>query len=599
MKAILTLVLSFCFLQVHANPVFTKLVEVNSLWKEQQDVRSLPDYSDKSETEWIRQHLTLVEQTLRSREVSHLTPQQRQNRLRALDNLHQYMLAGAFPVNDDYSYRTPIFIDKHDNFCAVGYLVKASGNEQVSRMIASKTNLAYVREMNYPELTSWANEYGFTTDELAWIQPAYPPTRKAEPVGKGTDGEVFELFPDNGNNKLYVGGLFSTVDSTVSASNIAYLTESNGNYTWHNMGTGVNGPVYAIAEHNGKIFVAGSFTMAGSANVSNVAYWDGNTWHDAACLNGVVKDLLVFNNELYAAGQFDVCASLSDVNFAKWNGSLWQPIDGLMGVVNTMEVMNGSILLGGNFTYGAAGKNVVKWTPGNGFEAFANSIANEVRDFEWWADTVYAACKRTDANDSLLFLKLKNNSWESGLIYPVKGDYTFNSLCLMDNTLQVGGEFELPVLIGTPVFNSWNLTPPYAPSSNNYFSVDSAVNKLVMFKGTMYAGGKFNVGYSWPPTSLNGMAKVVSTTGIQDVPGTDLSFSIYPNPAASGGWITVDNNFKATRFVLRDINGKTVAVQPLSHTSQQVTLPAMAAGVYLGEVSNNQGQKVTKKMVIE
>src|SRR5690606_37189284 len=168
---------------------------------------------------------------------------------RALDHLHAYMLAGAFPQNEDYTYRTPIFIDKHDNFCAVGYLVKATGYEQVSRMIAAKINLAYVREMDYPELFAWAKDYGFTVDELAWIQPTYGPSAPAFVIGQGTDGPVMEMYVGTGD-KLYVGGNFTNVNINTAAASIAYITESGNVDTWHTMGNGVNGTVLAIAEYN-------------------------------------------------------------------------------------------------------------------------------------------------------------------------------------------------------------------------------------------------------------------------------------------------------------------------------------------------------------
>ncbi|MBW7914270.1 MAG: hypothetical protein H3C54_11390, partial [Taibaiella sp.] len=221
MKTIVTLLL-LCITYTgfgKSKPAYEKLCEVNKCWTEQPDVNQLayPEYDNRSEHEWIRTHLSLVEQTLRARSTSHLSAQQQANRLNALAHLNQYWHEGNFPVNDQYNYRTPIFIDKYDNFCAVGYLVKATGFEQVSRKIAAQTNLAYVREMNYPELFAWATEYGFTVDELAWIQPGYGWVSYAKPMGKGTDGEVYELYVDKAGDKLYVGGNFGKVDSTIVA----------------------------------------------------------------------------------------------------------------------------------------------------------------------------------------------------------------------------------------------------------------------------------------------------------------------------------------------------------------------------------------------
>src|ERR1043165_9684973 len=121
-------------LQSFGNPVLNKLCVINRCWAEQKNIQniSFPGNFSGNSKEWIQLHLSLVEQVLRSRSMSSLDPVQKQNRLACLDHLHAYWQAGRFPQNEDYTYRTPIFIDKHDNFCAVGYLVKASGHEDVS-----------------------------------------------------------------------------------------------------------------------------------------------------------------------------------------------------------------------------------------------------------------------------------------------------------------------------------------------------------------------------------------------------------------------------------------------------------------------------------
>lgn len=308
---------------------FRKLAEVNSCWKEQSHsvIANLPDYKGGSETEWIQIHLSLVEQVLRNKSTANLSASQKAHRTEALQHLNEYWRRAAFPQNEDYAIRLPIFIDKHDNFCAVGYLIKSTGHEDISRKISANTNLAYVREMNYPELNQWAADYGFTTDELAWIQPGYAPVHHAKALGKGVNGVVHEMFADDAEGKLYVGGAFTIADSSLATNNIAYVTEAAGVYIWHTMGAGFNGPVYAIAKHDNKIFAAGAFTMSGDSAVNNVAYWDGNEWRSAGCIFGTVKDLLEHGGNLYAAGDFDVCAALSEVNFARWQDDLyWQQI---------------------------------------------------------------------------------------------------------------------------------------------------------------------------------------------------------------------------------------------------------------------------------
>lgn len=585
---------------------FKKLAEVNACWKQQPDIAmsALPVFPDLSETGWIRLHLALVEKTLRNRATPSLTALQRANRMIALNHLHEYWMSGRFPQNEDYTYRTPIFIDKHNTFCAVGYLVKASGQEDISRRISAKTNLAYVKEMNYPELDQWATSNGFTKDELAWIQPGYPPSQQAMAVGGGVDGEVQELYADPTGGKLYVGGTFVNVDGTIEANNIAYVTEQNNVYTWHSMSGGTNGPVYAIASFDNKIFVAGHFSEAGGQSANNVAYWDGTAWHAAGCTFGTIYDLVVYKNELYACGAFDVCAAMSDVNVAKWNGTLWQQMPGLIGRVNTMEVAGDDLLLGGAFLYGTDTADVVKWNAGQYYHAFGNSIQNEVKDFEWYKDTLYAACKQTSPiqlNSSLF--QFIGGSW-------VAPDYTlwgfssadgapaFNSLCVDNSNLMIGGNFNYTPGVGIFAANCVALEQS-AFNNANWFLVDSAINKLTLFKGALFAGGKFKYGGGMSGTVLNGMARRAATTGIHDIVN-DYKLNIFPNPV-DGREVFIENDFEANRVMLTDISGRLLLIAPLqmSSSKQKISLPYLAPGLYLLNISNSKGERAVKKMIVK
>ena len=73
----------------------------------------------------IQTHLKYVERLLRSKNVSNLTEEQQENRLKMLDLLNDYWTAGIFPRNYGYpDQRIPCFIDKDGNICAVGYLIE-------------------------------------------------------------------------------------------------------------------------------------------------------------------------------------------------------------------------------------------------------------------------------------------------------------------------------------------------------------------------------------------------------------------------------------------------------------------------------------------
>ena len=615
MKTLFTLLCCcFLFTAVSArNTTYEKLTEVNACWKNQPGVNEsvLPAWQQRSETEWIKLHLQLVEQTLRQKSTAGLSARQKENRLDALDHLHQYWIAGQFPVNDKYTYRTPIFIDRQNNFCAVGYLVKASGHEEVSRMIAAKTNLAYVKEMNYPELNTWAATNGFTREELAWIQPAYPPVKYTAPLGKGVNGEVIELFPDG--NTLYVGGSFTKADSTISVNNIAYVTEAGGTYTWHAMNSGVNGPVHAIAKFNNRIYIAGEFTMAGDSAVNNIAYWDQGRWHNAGCLYGKVKDLIVFRNNLYAAGSFDVCAGRGDINFARLNGNMWQSIPDLSGRVNTMEVKDTVLLLGGAFTYNGNQTNLIKWTENAGFSTFAKGTRNEINDLAIYKDTVYAAGKYMAGGDSahLLVRVLDQGVDTSFYTFEYASSWSgiwhsnaiLNTLLPESNSIRAGGNF----YCNTMHFASNNISFVNGNINNSDgFYVNNTINKLVYFKNDIIIGGLFDYGkapsstdMAGTPVKLNGIAKKVGMPVSVPSPVQQGSHvKLYPQPAGNGE-LFVENNLTPGNFVITDMSGRSVCTGSLrASAKQKVMLPSIAPGIYLFTLKNQEGAQ-TQKVTIE
>lgn len=609
MKKILFFVLLFCHqIAIAHNDTYHKLVEVNKCWNEQKDINinRFEGLCATTEKDWIRIHLSLVEQTLRARSTRHLNAAQEANRAHCLEILNRYWQEGNFPINDQYAYRTPIFIDPYNNFCAVGFLMKETGYEHISRMISSKTNLAYVREMNYPELGNWAIENGFSIDELAWIQPGYPPESRCGKIGKGVDGFVQELYVDTNTQLLYVGGQFYQADKSFVANNIAYVTENAGVYTWHKMGNGVNGRVNAVTKFEDKIFVAGSFDSASGIEANNIAYWDGSTWHSAGCIDGMVNDLTVFEGVLYAAGNFKSCGTDLGKNFAQWNGTKWTMIPGIEGKINTLEGFKDYLVLGGKFDFDTAiNANAIKWNPTSSFQQFDNKIKNEVMDFESYKDTLHLVCKNIKSIDTFqLFQKLSGNHWINFLepgsysyaFGPKTDSNSFNTLCAETKSINIGGYFTV----------YWGMS--YGKNTINFGSywanVDSTVNKMVLFKNELILGGKFKTGMEYTPyggtkIELNGITKRLRwKLSIPENSNKETTFKIYPNPIQSGSIIHTENNFGATQFSISNIEGKLIQKGKLM-SSNEIQLAQLSAGIYLLEISNAEGKKARQKMSIQ
>jgi hypothetical protein len=228
-----------------------ELIKVNAEWKTQQFssdiIYNLNSKNLTSSDNWISAHLMLVEYTLKSRDVSHLTAIQRNNRAQLLEKLNAYWKAGIFPINDYLTYKNPVFIDRIGTHCAVGYLIQQSGCEELSRKIDKHEKFAYVKEIKSEGLAEWAKTNGFTMDELAWIQPAYPPNFVLADLAEGLDGSVNAMAIDPTQGTLYVGGNFTNSTEGVECNHVAAYLSGIAGWLWAPLGQGVNGIVNGMA----------------------------------------------------------------------------------------------------------------------------------------------------------------------------------------------------------------------------------------------------------------------------------------------------------------------------------------------------------------
>jgi hypothetical protein len=131
----------------------------------------------------IESHLEQVEEELRRRTPMHLSPRQREARLRQLDRLRSYRLAGEFPRNLELpGRRVPVFRDDRGVLCAVGFLLAADGHGELVDRVARTRNLARIPELaDESGLLEWLDTNGLSVDEATWIQPAYQGWPSPEP----------------------------------------------------------------------------------------------------------------------------------------------------------------------------------------------------------------------------------------------------------------------------------------------------------------------------------------------------------------------------------------------------------------------------------
>ncbi len=158
------------------NPAVNYPNTVNPIIGDESFIRTFGFAPDAHTDEHLRvsTHLAYAEQLLRNKDVSHLSPANREQRNHLLDLLAEYRTEGIFPVNYDHpDARKPCFIDKDQRICAVGYLLEQTAGRAAAEAINAKHQYEELLAMNDPMLDSWITTTGLTREELATIQPQY------------------------------------------------------------------------------------------------------------------------------------------------------------------------------------------------------------------------------------------------------------------------------------------------------------------------------------------------------------------------------------------------------------------------------------------
>ncbi len=161
-------------LSSHASTLFEQLCAFNPNWK--QYSKHVPAESERiflSDKQYIQAHLELVLGVLKAADVNHLTEEQLTMRTHLIDVLSDYRLQGSFPMNYYRAERIPVFIDEHNTHCAVGYLMRESGFENLAQSISKADNYIWVKDLKGDQVMEWQQLSGFSLEELKLIQGAY------------------------------------------------------------------------------------------------------------------------------------------------------------------------------------------------------------------------------------------------------------------------------------------------------------------------------------------------------------------------------------------------------------------------------------------
>ena len=213
---------------------------------------------------------------------------------------------------------------------------------------------------------SLANRVASWTEGAGW-----------EPVGGGIGGASFNTQVNAilaSGDDVFVGGTFTTVGTAnVRASNIARWDGTE----WHGLGRGINNEVFALAATDGgELFVGGNFTRAGNVSgVSHIARWDGEEWSQAGLgFTTPVRALAAGRNGVFAAGDFKVSGPTFVSHIARWDGVQWVELgSGLDAGQETprglaVAVDGDDLFVGGLFAFagGISSQNIAYWSKPGG-----------------------------------------------------------------------------------------------------------------------------------------------------------------------------------------------------------------------------------------
>lgn len=600
-------------------PLYDHLCEVNAEWKKQPVVAGLLDevnfFSDR---ERIQKHLELVENELRTRNLPSHSPAQKALRLHHLDVLRIYRQRGIFPINRHHAARQPYFRDGSGVLCAVGYLMWENGRHALVNRINRENNYGYIDDLarRYPELGVWAQENGFSPEELAWIQPGYEPIKPALQAwgnggGLNPGGRINVLAKDVTETRLFAAGSFSQIDG-LAANNIAVWDGAN----WHKLGDGVVGEIFALGYqktwNTEKLYVAGDFYLPGQPTKQNVAEYDllAQTWKglQTGDMEGSVRTLSVFYSKVYFGGEFQKVNGTASPYFAQYNSynNTWNAgSNGLTldGPVYTLCDVDGYLLLGGAFQKAFPDEDgnwldsphLVYYLHSDFWTPFNNNLPTPVRALAYNGGNVYTGHKIEPTASPFEVTPALNvlqaGLWHLNSAYPAGDSVVHGFVHIGEHLLAYGGFFAGAFTYGSGMVTfGENNTEPLG-----YLMADSTVRAAIHFKNFVYLTGDFQ--HLWDET-FPGMASIYAPLVAAHEPTAAIPVRV--SVASNRLVLQYESLSEKTRLSVYDLNGRLLTGHTLLPGEDEWMLDApsdWASEMYIWQLQNSAGTIAGKWVV--
>jgi hypothetical protein len=363
-------------------------------------------------------------------------------------------------------------------------------------------------------------------------------------VGGGVSGatiivSVFTITSD-GNGKIYVGGIFSTVGVSTAAYSIAIWTPSSGSWSTLGGSNGVEGTVCSIQISGSSVYVGGGFSFVGIypsflTAANNIAIWNTTTSQWSALSSGltysvagdaIVKSIAISYAGIYVGGIFSSAGGIPVNSIALWNGVAWIDVGGGVSVsssisppyevsVNTIKTNGTDIYVGGNFLNAGTSSLLV------------NCVAKW--DGSVWTDLEKGCDDGFIGGQTVATISINNTSMYVGGAFESVGP---------DSALIVNCIAKYPVTVPVPL-------PQYSAFGGYSISSDSNYNTIL----TYFTSGSI-IFYTFPTSDP---VVIVTGGGAGGEAGNTYSF-----PGGRGGGGSISLQYSLSIPILNNLNAVTV-----------------------------------------
>ncbi|MBC8423330.1 T9SS type A sorting domain-containing protein [bacterium] len=144
----------------------------------------------------------------------------------------------------------------------------------------------------------------------------------------------------------------------------------------------LEGAVRALASYDGKLVIAGSFTMANGVPMDGIAIWDDGLCSEfGGGLHNWVRCLEVVGDDLYAGGDISIAGDEPAAYIVRWDGSAWHDVGGgLAGGAHhvgpyDLEYLGGRLYATGRFdTAGGSPSRNIAFFEGGTWHAMGSGL---------------------------------------------------------------------------------------------------------------------------------------------------------------------------------------------------------------------------------